>query len=58
MPHRQGETPIRSVRVPDDLWIAAQRVAADRGDSLTAVIVRALRRYVASHPLDSDDGDQ
>lgn len=38
-------TPLRSVRVPDDVWQAAQRRAAERGETVSAVIVRALRRY-------------
>ena len=42
------------MRVPDDLWQAAKRVAKDRGETLTAVIVRALERYVRQHPLDDD----
>jgi hypothetical protein len=37
--------PLRSVRVPDDVWQAAQSRAADKGESVSAVIVRALRRY-------------
>lgn len=37
--------PLRSVRVPDDVWQAAQAEAAKRGESVSAVIVRALRRY-------------
>lgn len=37
--------PLRSVRVPADVWQAAQRRALERGESVSAVIVRALRRY-------------
>lgn len=40
-------TPLRNFRVPDDLWRAAKAKADARGESLTAVVVRALRRYVA-----------
>jgi hypothetical protein len=50
----QPRTPKHGVRVPDDLWRAAKRVAEDRGETLTAVIVRALERYVRQHPLDDD----
>ena len=39
-------TPPRSVRVPDELWSAALERAADNGETVTDVIVRALRRYV------------
>lgn len=45
-------TPTRSVRVPDELWEAAKRKAADRGETVTAVILRALIRYVREY----DDG--
>ena len=51
----QPATPKRSIRVPDELWEAAQRVARDRGESVTAVVIRALVRYVRAHPLESDD---
>ena len=43
-------TPVRSVRVPDDLWKAVKRIASDRGETVTEVIVQALRRYVREHP--------
>lgn len=42
------------MRIPDELWQAAQRVAADRGETVTAVIIRALERYVRAYPLDAD----
>lgn len=41
----QPATPIRTVRVPDEVWHEAQRIAADRGETVTDVIMRALRRY-------------
>ncbi|GGO92584.1 hypothetical protein GCM10011584_29300 [Nocardioides phosphati] len=47
----QPKTPNRVVRVPDELWRAAQRVAADRGETLAAVIRRALEKYVRDHPF-------
>jgi predicted DNA binding CopG/RHH family protein len=40
-------TPLRNLRVPDDLWQAAKAKAAAEGTTLTAVLVAALRRYVA-----------
>jgi antitoxin component of RelBE/YafQ-DinJ toxin-antitoxin module len=43
-------TPNRAVRVPDDLWEEAQRVAADRGEPLSEAIRRFLREYVRDHP--------
>ncbi len=42
----QPKTPNRVIRVPDDLWHAAQAKAAERGESLSEVIRRALARYV------------
>lgn len=42
---RPGTT-ARSVRIEDDLWRAALERAAERGESVSDVIRRALRRYV------------
>lgn len=44
------KTPIRAVRVPDDLWVRAQRVASERRETVTDVIRRALEAYVAHAP--------
>jgi hypothetical protein len=41
----QEATPRRTVRVPDELWEAAKRVAKDRDETLTDVINRALLAY-------------
>lgn len=38
-------TPPRSVRVPTELWKAAGTKAASAGETITDVIVRALRAY-------------
>lgn len=48
-------TRIRSVRVADDLWESAQRVAKDRDESVTEVIVQALTRYVKRHDKAAQD---
>lgn len=45
----QPATPTRSVRVPDELWQAALRVAKDRDETVTDVIIRALTRYVREY---------
>lgn len=37
---------LRNVPVADDLWDAAKARAAERGESLSEVIRRALRAYV------------
>ena len=46
---KTGVTPVRNIRIAEDLWRAAQAAAKDRDEPLTAVIERALRRYVADH---------
>jgi hypothetical protein len=46
----QPKTKNRVVRVPDDEWESARRAAADRGETLTDVIRRALREYVTNWP--------
>lgn len=45
----QPATPTRSVRVPDELWEAVKRKAADRGETVTDVILRALKRYLRDY---------
>lgn len=42
----QPKTPVRTVRVPDPLWQAAKDRAAERGETVTDAVLRALRRYV------------
>jgi predicted transcriptional regulator len=42
----QPATPIRTVRIPDELWEAAQRKASDNDETVSDVIRRALERYV------------
>ncbi len=44
---RETHTPIRNVRVPDELWAAVKARAAVEGVTVSEVIVRALRRYAA-----------
>ncbi len=47
MPNQPGPTnPARAVRVEDALWGAAKAKAAERGESVSEVIRRALVRYV------------
>lgn len=41
-------TPIRSFRIPDDLWEAAQHAAQQNGESVSDVVRRSLERYVKS----------
>lgn len=44
----QEKTPRRTVRVPDEVWAAAKKRAAERGEDVTKVVVRALKRYARS----------
>ena len=39
------KTPLRSFRIPDDVYRAAQEKAAERGESVSDVVRRALERY-------------
>jgi hypothetical protein len=43
----QPKTPARSVRVPEDLWQAAKASAEKKNETVSDVIVRALRRYTS-----------
>jgi hypothetical protein len=36
----------RSLRIPEDVWLAAVAKAKDEGTTVTAVVVAALRRYL------------
>lgn len=45
---RTGVTPGRCVRV-GQVWDDAAAIAAARGETMTAVIARALERYVVRH---------
>lgn len=54
-----GKTPLRNVRVPDELWNAAMVEAKEEGRSLTDVIVSDLHRYVNRRRRERDalDGE-
>jgi predicted HicB family RNase H-like nuclease len=41
-----GQTPNRTVRVPDDVWDAAKAKAAEEGKSVSDVVNDCLRRYL------------
>ncbi|MFJ2502541.1 ribbon-helix-helix protein, CopG family [Microbacterium sp. NPDC087592] len=40
------ETPVRKVRVPDEIWIPADEAAKANGENVSVVIRRALIQYV------------
>ena len=47
MPNQpRPDNPARNVRVEDTLWDAAKAKAAERGETVSDVIRRALQRYV------------
>lgn len=41
--------PKRGFRIPDALYESAQRVAAERGETLSEIVRRALEEYVREH---------
>jgi hypothetical protein len=42
-------TKLRNLRVDEDLWVEAQRIAKERRETLSAVMKRALVEYVEKH---------
>lgn len=40
---------MRTVRIPDELWEALRIRADERGETVTDVILRALRLYVRDY---------
>jgi predicted DNA binding CopG/RHH family protein len=46
------KTPTRTIRVPDDLWLAVQKKAAREGVTVTSIIIKALEEYKSE--VDSD----
>lgn len=45
----QPATPVRCFRIPDEVWEAIQRRAADDGETATDVVLKALRRYLRDY---------
>jgi len=45
----QPATPGRSIRIPDALWEALRERADERGETVTDVILRALRAYLREY---------
>lgn len=44
-----GVTPVRNVRLRDEVWNEAKAIAAERNETMTSVIEEALLRYIAAH---------
>lgn len=45
-----GKTPIRNLRVPDDIWKPALEKAQAEGRTLTEVLTTYLKRYNSTPP--------
>lgn len=43
------KTPLRSVRVPDELWDALKETATAQGDTVSDVIRDLIREYLDRH---------
>ncbi len=55
---RTGVTPKRNIRV-GQIWDDAAALAAARGETMTAVVERALKHYVTRYRVSrSSEGDQ
>jgi predicted DNA-binding protein len=46
----QPATQGHSIRIPDELWEQILRIAKDRGETATDVILRAIRQHVRNYP--------
>ena len=52
---KTGETPIRHVRVDDALWSQVGEIAREQERTVSAVVIDALKRYVAGHQPNGDE---
>jgi predicted DNA binding CopG/RHH family protein len=41
------KTPTRTIRVPDELWLAVQKEAAKQGITVTSILLEAMEKFVA-----------
>lgn len=47
MPNQpRADNPARSFRIPADLYRQVKKEAAERGETVTDMIIRAMRQYV------------
>lgn len=42
-------TPLRNIRIPDDLWNRARATADARGETVSEVVRKALTKYIHKH---------
>jgi hypothetical protein len=52
-----GKTPVRNLRVVDEIWLPALAKARAEGRTLTDVIVTYLRRYISTPPRERGEDD-
>lgn len=45
----QPATPVRTVRIPDEVWDALRRRADERGETVSDVILRAIRLHLREY---------
>ncbi len=51
MPNKPA-TQARGFRLPDDVWEAVVRIAADQHVTKTEIVLRALRAYIRRYPAE------
>jgi len=49
----QPKTPGHTIRVPDEEWLPAQKIAKETGETMTDIVRRALRQLVSTTVLGS-----
>lgn len=49
-----NHTPTRGIRIGDELWFPLKSIAADHGETASAVVNRAIGLYVRSRGHDVD----
>lgn len=54
---KTGVTPVRNLRVPDDIWNIALKIARRKGETITSVITDALKRYIGRNQQFLEDDD-
>jgi hypothetical protein len=45
-----ANTPMRSLRISDDVWLPAMEATEREGETVSDVVRRALVEYAAAHP--------
>lgn len=48
-PPNQPKTPGHTIRIPDEIWEALRVRADERGETMTAVVLRAIRLYLGQY---------